>query len=108
MTAERIDLGHGHFLEFVGWHPDRDLNPQYEGIEDVDRWGAEVFHPNAKSRGDECFSFVTFDGEAQRRIAPHQSKWTVESAEPLTLSPSLLCGLCGDHGFIREKRWVPA
>lgn len=26
----------------------------------------------------------------------------------LTLSPSLLCGTCGDHGFVRDGKWVPA
>lgn len=31
--------------------------------------------------------------------------WQIESWEPLTLSPSLLCH-CGDHGFIRGGRWV--
>lgn len=36
--------------------------------------------------------------------------WKVESWEPLTLSPSLLCMRkeCGTHGFIREGKWVPA
>ena len=29
------------------------------------------------------------------------------STDPLTISPSLLCR-CGDHGFIREGRWIPA
>lgn len=28
--------------------------------------------------------------------------------EPLTLSPSLLCKTCGDHGFIRGGKWVAA
>lgn len=26
----------------------------------------------------------------------------------LTLAPSILCKTCGDHGFIREGRWVAA
>lgn len=34
--------------------------------------------------------------------------WTLESWEPLTVSPSLLCMGCGAHGFIREGKWVPA
>lgn len=28
------------------------------------------------------------------------------SEEPLHLEPSLLCGDCGTHGFIREGRWI--
>ena len=27
--------------------------------------------------------------------------------DPLTVAPSLLCA-CGDHGFIRDGKWVPA
>jgi hypothetical protein len=34
--------------------------------------------------------------------------WAVESEDPLTLSPSVLCTTCGHHGFIREGKWVPA
>ena len=39
MTAPRLDLGSGHWLEYVSWSPDRELNPQYEhGSIDV-AWG---------------------------------------------------------------------
>lgn len=43
-------------------------------------------------------------------IRPHKHwpVWQVESWDPLTLSPSVLCNTCGLHGFIREGRWVPA
>jgi hypothetical protein len=34
--------------------------------------------------------------------------WTVQSTDPITLSPSLLCSACGEHGFIRDGKWVPA
>jgi hypothetical protein len=34
--------------------------------------------------------------------------WTVVQDSPLTLAPSLLCARCGDHGFIREGRWIAA
>lgn len=37
---------------------------------------------------------------------PH--KWTIEQLDPLTLSPSLLCPICGHHGFIRNGKWVSA
>lgn len=33
--------------------------------------------------------------------------WTLHSVEPLHIEPSVLCN-CGDHGFIRDGRWVPA
>ena len=34
--------------------------------------------------------------------------WEVVRLSPLTLQPSLLCRLCGHHGFIRDGLWVPA
>lgn len=30
------------------------------------------------------------------------------SEEPLHVEPSILCGQCGDHGFIRDGRWESA
>lgn len=33
---------------------------------------------------------------------------TLVSRDPLHVEPSILCPVCGDHGFIREGRWVPA
>jgi hypothetical protein len=103
-----IDIGHGHTAHPVGWHSDRDLNPQHEGISDVDLWGIDIEHPFPE--GAKCFGHgaVTFDGPTQRLIAPAVAKWTLNSDDPLDLSPSVLCRLCGDHGFIRQGRWVPA
>jgi hypothetical protein len=112
VTAEPLDLGHDHTLRFTSWAPDRALNPQYDGIPDVDRWGAIVSHPNgpnpvAATSTGRCEGAITFDGPVQQQVEPNRPKWTVESWDPLTLSPRLLCG-CGDHGFIRNGRWVPA
>ena len=101
-----VDLGHGHTLVFMSWSPDRELNPQYDGIPDVDRFGASIEHPHAVT-GQRCVGDLTFDGEVQRQVAPDRARWTVESWEPLTISPSVLCS-CGDHGFIRGGQWVPA
>jgi hypothetical protein len=58
------------------------------------------------SDGRECGGSVTFDvPEAEGLPCP---RWTVESWEPLTISPSVLCRTCGHHGFVRDGRWVPA
>lgn len=38
------------------------------------------------------------------RLGLHQ----LVSREPLTLSPSLACGACSSHGFIRDGRWINA
>ena len=105
--SERIDLGHDHAMSYFCWAPDRDLNPQYEGIPDVERYGITVYHKAPD--GSECASAVVFDGEVQRKLEPDgRHRWAVVQEDPLTLSPSLLCMRCGDHGFIRDGKWVPA
>ncbi|WP_064075901.1 DUF6527 family protein [Prescottella equi] len=34
--------------------------------------------------------------------------WRVETADPLTITPSILCPVCRVHGWIRDGEWVPA
>jgi hypothetical protein len=94
-----LDLGHGHRLEFFG-PSDGQSRPV----------GAIVIH-SLGDLGQTCEGGITFATapERYRRLADgtERPSWTVESWEPLTLSPSLLCA-CGDHGWVREGRWVPA
>jgi hypothetical protein len=87
---EAIDIGHGVRISFV-------VNS------DGDRCG---IHERHNCNGDtEAGHWVGFRGVAGGAVAP---SWAVESMEPLTLSPSILCRTCGHHGFIREGKWVPA
>jgi len=94
-----LDLGSGHRLtwfvaygggdEHIGvivWHP---LRP-----------GDTICASNGECGGAVFFDIQVNAGEAR-------PKWQVQSADPLTLSPSLACH-CGDHGFIRGGRWVSA
>ncbi len=110
-----IDLGDGHTLRFIGWHPDRAIpanRDRYHDIPDIERYGAIVAH--FAPDGTPCEGFVTFDTPEVRAlmqtwvVPPKPPLWTVEQWEPLTLSPSLLCSACGDHGFVRAGRWVRA
>lgn len=56
--------------------------------------------------GARCSGYVKLRG---RPPDPEgRPSWIVESVEPLTLSPSVLCTTCGHHGFIRDGKWVPA
>lgn len=102
-----LDLGDGVGLYWVGFDPDLGLNPQFEALAEqlpVERWGASLTH--AGPDGEPCEGMVTFDGPVQQAVGALKC-WTVESWDPLTLSPSILCD-CGWHGFIQEGRWVPA
>ena len=101
-----LDLGGDHWLWFNRWTCDRQLNPQYADLQDEPRVGAIVAH--LTPAGAHCWSGISFDNEVSRRVFPDHPRWTVESMEPLTMAPSLLCKLCGDHGFIRGGRWVRA
>lgn len=100
-------MGNGCHLAFVGWRPDRDLNPQYDHLPDVDKFGAVYTHKRPDN-GEDCLGAITFEGAVQAEVSPDGPRWTVYNLDPLTLSPSLLCKKCGSHGFIRDGKWVNA
>lgn len=109
-----VDLGGGHSYVLTSWSPDRELNPQYDGIPDVENWGAIIFHTNPVT-GKPCAGGVTFDGEVQCLLEPDRPRWELISLEPLHIEPSVLCRWpnpdgteCGDHGYVRDGRWVVA
>lgn len=101
----KLDLGSDHMLKIIGWSPDRDLNPQFDGIPDEPRAVGIIDHLNPS--GEPCSGGVTFDTPTMRQVRPETALWQVESWDPLTISPSVLCS-CGDHGFIRNGRWESA
>lgn len=102
-----LDLGDGHTLQFTSFAPDRALNPQYADLPDTDRLGAIITHTTDKTETGLCAGSMFFDCEQARRAFPNHPRWTVQSWDPLTCSPSFLCH-CGDHGFIRDGKWVRA
>ena len=56
----------------------------------------------------EGLAFFHGDCESYIPLKPANADgWTVESLDPLQLSPSLLCRSCGNHGFIRGGKWIP-
>lgn len=95
MTAGPIDIGHGVTIEYTGRYG-------HEGT-----YGLMYDHPDLSPNG-RCGGAVLFDLPGVREAFPDSALWTVESWEPLTLSPSLLCTACKHHGWIRAGRWVPA
>ena len=96
-----IDLGDNHYLQFTSFNPDRDLNPHYKDFPDIDRVGAIIYH-------NDCTSSIMFRSEVAIKVFKEKQLWDVVSMEPLTLSPSILCTLCKDHGFIRDSKWIKA
>lgn len=99
MPGEKVDLGHNHFYTKYTIHGD-----------DENRWAGIIeSHPNKKDPSKTCSSSVAFDvdfydpSEGGRFNRP---VWQVQNYDPLTLSPSLLCNVCGEHGFIQNGKWV--
>lgn len=89
----RIDIGEGHSIRFVEYRGDL-------------RAGLHDYHQRPDGKG-ECQGFITFEGSAwAKEFTTPIPTWKVQSWEPLTLTPSLLCRSCGDHGHIRNGRWV--
>ncbi len=95
IPAGAIDLGEGHWITLSRYED------EISGLSDY----------HLTPEGKVCAGFIAFEGRAWARkfadgLAGHA--WKVECEDPLTLSPSLLCRACGDHGFIRNGRWVRA
>lgn len=68
----------------------------------AERWAA-----NGHPLDDKTAEF--FQKSANMRDLPlgGLKGWTLVSKEPLTISPSVLCGECKCHGFITDGKWVP-
>lgn len=91
---DQIDLGDNHILTFSGY-------------KDEKRVGASVSH--LKPDGTPCDGWVAFAGGAWANSFDGQiAVWEVVQEDPLTLSPSILCRACGDHGHVVNGRWVKA
>lgn len=72
------------------------------------RWvGIHEWH---KCGNDDDYSagFVGFVDRGEDTDRRFKTTWNVESEEPLTLTPSLQCGTCKHHGWIRNGRWEVA
>jgi hypothetical protein len=92
--TQRIDIGDNHEIVYLN----------YGGEERV---AIDVFHKTKD--GKDCAGFVPFRGRAwDACFSGEIAAWDVLSIDPLTLSPSILCRACGDHGFIRDGKWVQA
>lgn len=94
-VARYQDLGSGHFLSPT-------MHSARCGIEGAG--GYLILH--SKGEGEICC-----EGSLSTcSICGGDAAWTKDVSggpEFVTLEPSVLCS-CGDHGFVRGGRWVPA
>jgi hypothetical protein len=94
VVTNRIDIGGGHEISY------------YTYGDDDTSVGLIDWHK--KPDGSPCPGGSILFDLPQNEDFPRTARWQVLSQDPLTLSPSLLCTICGDHGWIREGVWVPA
>lgn len=106
VEPDELDLGKGVRIRFYSWAPDRELNPQYADMPDIERVGGIVSHP--LPQGGRCEGSVIFDRPGIEGLFEGQDRWKVVSEDPLTLEPSIRCGGCNAHGWIRKGKWVDA
>lgn len=103
---DAVDLGSGFSMRYFGWRPDRNIAEnaaRYANVPDIEKLGAIV----TCSCGIE--GAIHFDVPGARDAFPSSIFWTVESWDPLTISPSVQChcpAMC--HGYIRDGKWVGA
>lgn len=114
---EWIDLGDGHAYKFTAWAPDLSIPKnaeQYAHLAHLIRTqpivGAIVRHKCKTETGEHegCIDFRTELTSVVPGFMAHPM-WEVRSWVPLHIEPSLqsYCP-CGDHGFIRNGKWVRA
>lgn len=86
--ADKLELGAGHLFEAV-----------IDGKDQLIGWLHT--HPDARNPNVLCQSFCAV---RQLNGAPvHQ----VLCSDPLTLTPSLRCRMCGAHGEVINGKWEP-
>lgn len=84
---EVLDLGYNHRAILTSLRS----KPGY--------WGAIIEH--LTPAGEPCDGAISWNED-------DRVHWTLHSLYPLTVSPSILCPTCKDHGFIRNGKWDPA
>lgn len=63
--------------------------------------GAHFVHRNKQKPDEWCIGGFQWTGTT----GPN---WTLVSLSPLHVEPSIHCLSCGEHGYIRGGRWLPA
>lgn len=87
------DIGDGHSIE-----------PAYFNDE-----LAGIRYRHFNEEGKTCEGWLPITGNSWANgFGGSIMTWEIEVEEPLTLSPSVLCRICGDHGFIQNGKWVKA
>lgn len=112
-SPTQIDLGSDHWMRWLLWDPDLELNPQYKEFEALIKEhpivGAIVGHKCQTESGVHEGGIYFHTPVTDTVAFKEDTKWKVNSWEPLDIEPSLQAHCpCKDHGHIRQGRWVRA
>lgn len=89
-----LDLGDGHWIDWSNYKDER--------------CGGIITHTTVKNETGFCQGAFTIKGSKWDVEYPGRAHWEFSGTpEVPTLAPSFLCH-CGDHGFVREGKWVRA
>jgi hypothetical protein len=88
-----VDLGGGVTITYCSWD-------RHDPVGFIERHLGEG--------GAECVGTILFDLPGVAAAFPGRDLWRLNSLDPLDLYPSIRCGRCGHHGWIRKGRWEPA
>lgn len=103
-----IELGNQHWLSWLveSLRPDEpDRRGWFKSVAVLEEgqvpFGAHEYH---MWDGEICYGYVSWTEFHGMKLSGH----TLESLDPVTISPSLQCRACPSHGFIRDGKWVNA
>lgn len=94
MVSNWQDIGHGHRIQIT----------QPDSVTGIRHFVDEHKRPD---NGKGCSGAGRIIDPGQAVPDGDHAYWTLESENPLTLSPSLHCTACNDHGFVQSGQWVP-
>lgn len=82
--------------------------------DDVHRWGWWPWNDHGESHNDIMWVHRCRAADGHEWLSPGRidistgQKHQLISRDPLHVEASVLCAICGDHGWIRDGRWVAA
>lgn len=101
---ETLVLGERRWLEWVTYGTDEVVG----AIEHHPRARATELGGHLQELDSDCQGAVFFNVQGVPPSVRDRQLWTVVSWQPLELSPSLHCLTCGNHGWIKGGKWIPA
>ena len=89
-----LDLGDGHWIDWTSYHGQR--------------CGGIITHTTTKNEAGLCSGSFWTDSRYHIDCGKQGPVWKMAGTdEKPTFTPSFLCA-CGDHGFVRDGKWIRA